>query len=468
MKALTCAQDYPNRPLPNQRVAIGIRHFERLLRWLLWSRRRYRALIGIICVMMFTITSDQRAVSSQSVGAYQFTGQGVVSSITGTVWTIGNLPVTVIGQTVIAGNPSAGSFVAVSGIVVSGNIWIATNISITTPAASSFRFTAPIEQKSANTWQVGGVSFVVLDSTQLFGSLETGASAQVTFIALPDGTLLALAIAAQEIAPTVPPATPTPTPAPPIIINCYQITFLGVVYHPNNTSSWSYHVMELPCAQDLSNWMVALPGCLRVASAAPTPWEYVSPDPNFNLYGVKWNVGNGFSQGIFSVTVDGHWTIGTVQVGVKGPDVGFGTTSGPSCIPYVATPTPRYSATPTMTPTVTPTLAMTNTSTATYPPPTLPPPTLPPPTLPPPTLPPPPPPTRPPSGGGSPITITENGQSLTLTCNGNDVTILGNDNNLTLLGQCGTVTVRGNNNRVSIERANAVINRGNNNVIVGP
>ena len=412
--------------------------------------------------------------------AYQFAGQGELTNIADTVWTIGNLPVTVISQTVIVGNPKVGDFVSISGRVLSGNVWLADVIHISAPGASSFSFTAPIESMGPNFWQIGAVTVAVTSQTQLIGNLQLGTLAQVTFTVLSDGTLVALVI--EEIGG--PPPTPTPTatftttvtmtptgtatatptvtttptmtPVPPAIIHCYQITFLGVVYHPDNTSTWTYHVAELPCAQDLSNWMVELPGCtLPPVAATPEPWEYVNPDPNYHLTGVKWEVGAGFVQGVFTVRVNGHWAVGTTQVGVKGPDIGFGITAGPICEPPSPTLTPTGNvtptATPTFTPTATPTFTATPLPTATQVPPTSTP------------VPPPPPP-----GDGSPIVVNDNDQTLTFTCNGNSVMINGNNNTITLLGSCGAVTIRGNNNWVSIQSATSVTNTGNNNTIVGP
>ncbi|MFZ5918695.1 MAG: DUF3060 domain-containing protein [Chloroflexota bacterium] len=445
-----------------------------------------------------------------AAAAYQFAGQGELTHIAGTLWTIGNLPVTVIGQTVIVGDPTVGDFVSVSGRIVSGNVWLADVITASLPGASSFSFTAAIENMGPNFWQIGAVTVAVTRQTQLIGNLELGTLAQVTFTALSDGTLVALVI--EEIGKPLPTptatatltttvtmtpsvtatATPTMTPFPPLIVDCYQITFLGVVYHPDNTSTWTYHVAELPCAQDLSNWMVALPSCARSVAATPEPWEYVNPDPNYRLTGVKWEVGAGFDQGVFAVTVNGHWAVGTTQGGVKGPDVGIGLTAGPICALPSPTLTPTGSVSPTATPSMTPTLTPMATLSAT---PTLTPAVtvsatatattmatatvtpaftatpLPTATLVPTTAtpaPPPPIPTQPPPGGSSPIAINENGQTRTFTCNGNSVTINGNDNTITLLGSCGPVTIRGNNNWVSIQSATLVTNTGNNNTIVGP
>ncbi len=449
---------------------------------------------------MVTVLGGQATVGGPGQAplapAYQFAGQGELTQRAGTAWTIGNLPVTVVGQTVIVGNPQVGDFVTVRGRILSGNMWLADVIAVSTPGASSFSFTAPIESMGPNFWQIGAVSVAVTSQTALIGNLELGTLAQVTFTVLSDGTLVGLVIEAigaplptptptttltttVTTTPATATATPTQTPVPPIIINCYQITFLGVDYLPDNTSTWRYHVAELPCAQDLSNWMVALPSCALPLTASPEPWEFVNPDPNYQLTGVKWEVGAGFEEGVFTVTMNGHWAIGTTQVGVKGPDVGFGVTAGPVCTLPTPTPTPLGTVAPTATPSMTPiftataTISATETVSVTMTPLFTPLPTFT--SLPLPTntpIPPvatlvlPPPPTQLPQPPSGPIVVNENDQTRTYTCNGNTVTINGNNNTITLLGNCGAVTVRGNNNWVSIQSATSVTNTGNNNTIV--
>ncbi len=110
--------------------------------------------------------------------------------------------------------------------------------------------------------------------------------------------------------------------------NGYRISYLGVTYHSNGTSSWRYRVEELPSAQDLSNWVLEVPFC-KIVGAAPEPWEAVHPDPNARLYGIKWQTGAGFTQGEFVVTLTEPTTVGTVQVAAKGPDVAWGELTGP-------------------------------------------------------------------------------------------------------------------------------------------
>jgi PKD repeat protein len=117
-----------------------------------------------------------------------------------------------------------------------------------------------------------------------------------------------------------------------ILSNCFKITFLGYTDHRDGTSTWSYRVEELPCAKDLSNWVLELPSCASVVDASPSPWEKVHPDPNIHLNGIKWEVGDGFVKGEFSVTLSGDLVQGTTQVGAKGPDVAVGTIIGPECV----------------------------------------------------------------------------------------------------------------------------------------
>lgn len=258
--------------------------------------------------------------------------------------------------------------------------------------------------------------------------------------------------------------TPSATPVLPVITlaNCYQVSFRGVVNNGDGTSTWTYFVEELACAQDLSNWMVELPTCARVIGATPSPWELVNPDPNYQLNGIKWQVGAGFSRGEFSVTLMGNLTVGaSTQIGTKGPDIAIGTIAGPICAGSEPTPTLMLTATtpptatetiiPTATAVVSPVSTLLPTVTSTLPPPTLPPPTLPPPTSPPPPV--------------GDIVINDNDQTQTFTCNGNSVMINGNNNTITLLGSCGAVTIRGNNNKVSIQSAASITNTGNNNTI---
>ena len=123
--------------------------------------------------------------------------------------------------------------------------------------------------------------------------------------------------------------------SPPTVVtlkNGYRITFLGVSNDfERKRSTWRYRVEELPSAQDLSNWMLELFDCHKVIKATPSSWLLEDPDPNIRLSGIKWEEAGVQDSAKFSVTLKGHWKVGTNRVGAKGPDVARGLLAGPSC-----------------------------------------------------------------------------------------------------------------------------------------
>jgi uncharacterized repeat protein (TIGR01451 family) len=129
---------------------------------------------------------------------------------------------------------------------------------------------------------------------------------------------------------------------PPTLVElqdgCFRVTYLGTTYNADGTSTWRYSVEELgtgPECADLSNWMVELPSCAPIVDAGPEPWEYVHPDPNFHMWGIKWQTGAGFEQGEFWVTVQGHWALGETTVGIKsGNGIDTAPLAGPICVTY--------------------------------------------------------------------------------------------------------------------------------------
>jgi hypothetical protein len=252
-------------------------------------------------------------------------------------------------------------------------------------------------------------------------------------------------------------ATSTATQAPESVIlpNCYKISFLGYTEHADGTSTWSYRVEELSCAQDLSNWVLELPACASVVGASPSPWEEVHPDPNIQLNGIKWEVGAGFERGDFSVTLAGELGLGATHAGAKGPDVATGIISGPVCTTATATATltPTITTTPTITatPTVTPTPTVTGSPTVT-------------PTI---TVTPSVTSAAPPAVSGT-IVITENAQTLTINCAGAAVEVRGNANTITLLGTCSSLTIRGNANWISVQSSASlkIVDTGNENTVI--
>ncbi len=136
-------------------------------------------------------------------------------------------------------------------------------------------------------------------------------------------------------------------------LNGYQITFLGVIEHPDQTSTWQYEVRPVSASKDLSHWVLALCMGSQVLSSAP-PGE-VGLDPTTGLWGIKWDqpLGTTDEPRLYAVTLNGWFEVGITQVAVKaGRDPVQGEIDGPSCTLRTPTTTPTPTApVPTSTPT---------------------------------------------------------------------------------------------------------------------
>ncbi len=135
--------------------------------------------------------------------ANQFSGQGQITLISGTTWWIGGLPVTVINQTHLAGNPTIGDFVAVIGRLVDGDLWIADRLEVVSGQTNLFQFAGPVEVIEESTWRIAGVVVNVDGNTLIDESLESGSIARVNFLVQSDGSYLALVINAIEGPPVI-------------------------------------------------------------------------------------------------------------------------------------------------------------------------------------------------------------------------------------------------------------------------
>lgn len=125
--------------------------------------------------------------------------------------------------------------------------------------------------------------------------------------------------------------TPTDTPIESAMLGCFKIDFMEKSVNEDGTVTWTYQVMEVDCEYDLSHWVLELPGCAMVESASPEPFEIVRPDPNTDLYGIKFETGAGFEMGTFEVVTTEDWEMDERTVAAKGPDVYYGEIAGPTC-----------------------------------------------------------------------------------------------------------------------------------------
>ncbi|WP_322797913.1 hypothetical protein [Thermoflexus sp.] len=143
-----------------------------------------------------------------------------------------------------------------------------------------------------------------------------------------------------------------------VVLDGYRVTFLGVTYNSDQTSTWRYEVQPASNStskpQDLSHWVLAL--CTGHQVLDSDPKGKVGQDPTTGLWGIKWEQPLRTTDGprVYTFVLSGWFAVGTVQLAVKaGRDPESGTIDGPSCEPPAPTPTPTL--TPTLAPTTTPT-----------------------------------------------------------------------------------------------------------------
>lgn len=127
------------------------------------------------------------------------------------------------------------------------------------------------------------------------------------------------------------PADATNVKCRTLLGDCYVVRLISFEAD-SGYSTYKYRVTEKTGFKDLSNWVLALPGC-EVVAAHPKPWERVKNEPNTRLTGIKWETGAGFSSGILVVKVKGEHDPAQTHVAAKGgPSVSFGKIAGPGCV----------------------------------------------------------------------------------------------------------------------------------------
>ena len=118
---------------------------------------------------------------------------------------------------------------------------------------------------------------------------------------------------------------PPPPPPTTATIGCVTVSLASV-----EGNTFCYQVTELDHCKDLSHWDLAT-DCV-VTGGTPACGLVVGTDPKSGIKGVKWNTESEFESGLFCLTVDGHPSLGEVQVASKsGIPISYGTIAGPVC-----------------------------------------------------------------------------------------------------------------------------------------
>ncbi|MDX1436211.1 MAG: DUF5666 domain-containing protein [Anaerolineales bacterium] len=147
--------------------------------------------------------------------AYRFSGQGPITSIEGTTWTIGGIAVTVIDQTSLVNNPAQGDFAAVRGRIVDGDLWLADEIvHLDEGSEPYFTYSGRVQAVDGLSWLVGGHWLLLNDATEVQGDPHIGDAVKVNFRVLENGSWLAVLILNIEGGDHEPTPTPSATPDP--------------------------------------------------------------------------------------------------------------------------------------------------------------------------------------------------------------------------------------------------------------
>lgn len=92
----------------------------------------------------------------------------------------------------------------------------------------------------------------------------------------------------------------------------YEVCFEDAVFHDDGTSSWTYKVSELETGAGLSHFIIVLDEDVHeIVNDGVSPsdgWTMVSASqPHYDVSGIKWDMSDSFTTGLFTVQVDGHW-----------------------------------------------------------------------------------------------------------------------------------------------------------------
>ena len=176
-------------------------------------------------------------------------------------------------------------------------------------------------------WKVGGLAVVMVAVViWLFGCSRESI----------EDVMEGGALSAPEIAIAVSSLDSLPTLITiPVNGSSYEIELVSPMpLAPSNT--WCYYVRELPGSQSLSHWVFAV-DCLvepinHIVSTSP-PATTIGYDGSTGYTGVKWDLPEDFTEGLFCITLDGIYPPVLIDVVVKSGVGGFGVGSiaGPDC-----------------------------------------------------------------------------------------------------------------------------------------
>ena len=90
-------------------------------------------------------------------------------------------------------------------------------------------------------------------------------------------------------------------------VEAYEVCVVDAFFNGDGTSTWTYHVRELGTGQDLSHWNLLLEPVHQVVAQGTTPGYDFGLDGSTGFNGIKWDVTEDFTEGDFTVVLDGYW-----------------------------------------------------------------------------------------------------------------------------------------------------------------
>ncbi len=119
-----------------------------------------------------------------------------------------------------------------------------------------------------------------------------------------------------------------------IALNDGKNTVIDVAWLSVINRTWTYTVTEVS-GRDLSHWVLGIVTCVdRSHIVSATPGYSVGYDGSTGFTGIKWDVNDPFTTGVFTFTLDADYPAGTVEVLVKaGNTFATGDIRGPICGP---------------------------------------------------------------------------------------------------------------------------------------
>ncbi len=138
-----------------------------------------------------------------------------------------------------------------------------------------------------------------------------------------------------------PDKTPKPSDKPTKVCELTTITLgdeveskycIGLINHEGNT--WEYSVREMS-GKSLSHWNLGIPSCIKnIRDYSPKKDYEAGIDGSTDFEGIKWDVEESFTEGTFTITLDGDYPETTILAQAKaGPaeNARTGEVRGPGC-----------------------------------------------------------------------------------------------------------------------------------------